>query len=128
PARGAQRAPHPGQDPAERTPGPTASAPHHASPRPKPGTVEAAQHLGSVEPAPHPYRPLQSPPLPHRPPHAHPDLHPLPGHPSRPGRQHAQSPDGDSTSWRSHPGPAPAATWQPGAPGVVEQGRERGRA
>ena len=113
---------------------PTASAPYaahppqHVPPRPKPGPVEAAQRPTSAQSAPHPYRPLQSPPLPHHPPHAHPDPHPLPGHPSRPGRQHAQSPDGDPTSWRSHPGPAPAATWQPGAPGVVEQGRERGRA
>jgi len=127
PAESAQRTArpaHPVQGPADPSqPKPHhAQSPHHAPPRPKPGPVEAAQS------APHPYRPLQSPPLPHHPPHAHPDSRPLPGHPSRPGRQHAQSPDADSTSWRSHPGPAPAATWQPGAPGTVEQGRERGRA
>ncbi|MGJ5988010.1 ATP-binding protein [Streptomyces acidiscabies] len=68
-----------------------------------------------------------APLLPHHPPHAHPEPHPLPGHPSRSGRQHAQSPDGDSTSWRSHPGSA-TATSQPGLPGTGERGRERGRA
>lgn len=84
-------------------------------------TAQVQQH-GSAHPA-QAQRP--TPPLPHHPPHTHPEPPQLPGHPSR--RQHAQSPDGDSTSWRSHPGSA-TATSQPGVPGAGERGRERGRA
>ncbi len=107
----AEAPPYAAEAPAGPARGPHAGQPSlHAVPAPQPRPVDSVQR-----------------PVPHHPPHAHPDTPPLPGHPARPGRQHAQSPDGDPISWRSHPGPA-TATSQPGLPGAVERGRERGRA